>query len=208
VAQLKPEVVINARNIRLRPTNEIGLAGLTTENIKNVWDLQLGTAPMQLTITAGGTESEIELGGLSIVDLDVNHGGANLRLSFSEPNQADMNVLQFKGGASSATLAGLANANAGDIVFQGGVGSYTLDFSGELQHDLDVDIEAGLGAVTIMVPENIPARVSAKAESTLGNVNAAGAWQQVDDGYVLAGEGYQIEFEISMGPGSLKLRNP
>ena len=208
VAELKPEIVSSGRVVRLEPETHIGFAGLTTENIQNHWDLRLGAVPMTLTIDAAGTESNIELGGLPLSNLTVNHGASSLNLALSAPNPLKMDMLEFAGGASSATLTGLSNAHASHMTFTGGAGSYIMDFSGDLRDNMAVSIEAGLGSVTIIVPENIAAKVTT-SESRLANVTAVGAWQQAGDGdYFLPGEGAEITINVQMGAGNLELRNP
>lgn len=209
VEALEPQVEINDDEVTLRAREDIGLAGLTTSNIQNEWNLSLANRPINLTIDATGAGAEVELGGLSVVDLTVNQGAANFNLSFSEPNQVDMDQLQFAGGASNATLTGLSNARARDIDFQGGAGNYILDFSGDMRESFEVKIEAGLGAITLIVPEDTAAEVV--FEGKMANINASGAWQQVGDNYVLAGSGPdapKISIDINMGPGSVELRNP
>ena len=44
-----------------------------------------------------------------------------------------MSILRYETGASTVKLNGLANANFGTLIFSGGAGDYTLDFSGDLQ---------------------------------------------------------------------------
>ena len=53
----------------------------------------------------------------------------------------------------------LGNANFRHFRFQGGVGTCKLDFGGELEHEVDVDVQVGMGVMTILVPQNVGARV-------------------------------------------------
>jgi hypothetical protein len=204
-SQLKPKITASGNDIQLQPETHIGLSGFTTPDLENKWDLTLAAVPVNLTLNVGGAESEIELGGLPLEDLTISQGAAGFDLSFSEPNPVEMGTLKFSGGASNTTLTGLANARAEEFAFEGGAGNYTLDFSGELQNNLDVTIEAGLGAVAIIVPENTAAEVT--FEGTMANLGSKGAWRQSGEQYVLTGSGdYRITFDISMGPGSVELR--
>lgn len=56
-------------------------------------------------------------------------------------------------------MRGLANARFEVMTFKAGVGSYMLDFSGELRRDGEVNIESGLSTVTIIVPADSSARL-------------------------------------------------
>ena len=208
VEEFEPHIISEDGYVQLRQgENESGEYTFPdiTGDVENTWDLQLGNTAMELILTVGASRSEIELGGLAINDLRVTQGASDFELTFSEPNQIEMSTLRFTGGASDAKLNELANANARDIIFTGGVGRYTLDFSGELQNDLYVKIEAGLGGVIIIVPEGTAAR--ADFEGTLADVDAYDDWRRSGDTYTLEGTGARITFDISMGLGGLDLRN-
>ncbi len=174
-------------------------------DVENIWDLQLGDKAMELILTVGASRSDIELGGLAINDLRVTQGASDFDLSFSKTNTVEMSTLRFTGGASDAELNNLANANTQDIFFTGGAGRYTLDFNGELQDDMYVKIEAGLGEVIIIVPAGTAAR--AEFKGALADVDAYDDWRRSGDTYTLDGTGASITFEISMGLGNLELRN-
>jgi hypothetical protein len=208
VEEFEPHIVSEDGYVQLRQgENESGEYTFPdiSGDVENTWELQLGNTPMELILTVGATRSEIELGGLAINDLRVTQGASDFELSFSEPNQIEMSTLRFTGGASDAELNGLANTNARDIVFTGGAGRYTLDFSGELQDDLYVKVEAGLGEMIIIVPSGTAAE--AEFEGALADVDAYDDWRRSGDTYTLEGTGASIIFDISMGLGNLELRN-
>jgi serine/threonine protein kinase len=208
VDRLKPEVVTRGHEVSLHPAGSLGLTGLSRTDIQNDWDLQLAAVPLALNITAKGMEGEVELGGLALTELTVGQGAARFDLSFSAPNQVEMEMLEFGGGASSASLTGLANANVRDILFSGGAGSYVLDFSGELQDRIEATVEVGLSTVTIVIPEERAATVSI-TDGEMANIQARDSWEQQNDTtYILPGTGPEVEIEVQMGPGNLELRNP
>ena len=98
----------------------------------------------------------------------------------------------------------MGNANATEILFEGGAGSYTLDFSGNLQQDLSVRLSAGISNVRINVPEN--ARVRVEIGGGLSNVSVGGTWTTNGDVYERSGSGPLINIKIDMGLGNLELR--
>ncbi len=208
VAEFEPHIITEDGYVQLRQgENESGEYTFPdiSGDVENTWDLQLGNTAMELILTVGASRSEIELGGLAINELRVTQGASDFELSFSEPDQIEMSALRFTGGASEAELTGLANANAEVIFFTGGAGRYTLDFSGELQDDVYVKIEAGLGEVIIIVPQETAAE--AEFDGALADVDAYDDWRRSGDTYTLEGTGARITFDISMGLGSLELRN-
>jgi hypothetical protein len=205
VAELKPEVTVDDDDVRVVQGKLEGIGLELDRKYVNEWKLRLGTTPMALTLNVGAAAAKIELGGLALTRLTVSQGASGFDLSFSEPNQVEMDTLRLTAGASAMTLSGLANANAEQITFKGGAGTYTLRFDGDLQRDTEVSIDAGLGNFVIVVPEGVNAK--ATFEGAMADVDAVHEWALTDEGYVLEGEGFTISFKITMGVGSLGLRN-
>ena len=203
IAEFEPQITTNNDDVRIEQGKIEGIP--VVQNLKNDWDLKLGSTPMALTIAAGAAVVDIELGGLALTDLTVTQGASSFGLAFSEPNQAEMDTLRVNAGASNMTLDGLANANAQQIVFKGGAGSYTLHFDGDLARDVDVSIEAGLGKIVVIVPEGVAAEVS--FQGAMSDVDAVHEWQHTGTGYELEGEGPKITLQVKMGAGTLELRN-
>lgn len=175
----------------------------TLRNIKNIWDLKLGDTPMDLTIEAGAYEGRMELGGLALTGLTIRDGAADVKVSFSSPNAAEMSLLRYETGASDVTLTGLANANFQNMLFDGGAGNYELDFSGDLQRDAIVNIDCGLGDLTLRIPEGVRATVT--FEGGLSNVNVSSNWGRRGDTYTQDGDGPALTIVIDMGAGNLTL---
>src|SRR4030042_1955387 len=204
VADFKPKITTDSNNINIEQGN-VKLIGIPTigSNVINEWNLSLGESPMSLTIKAGAYEGTIELGGLSIHKLDVTDGASKVNLSFAKPNLIEMTELKYTTGASTVSLTGLADANVSDLTFNGGAGSYTLDFGGKLQHDMNVTIESGVSSITVIIPEGTNALVI--TDNGLSSVNTSGSWQQNGNNYQLAGTGSTITIYVKLGAGSLRL---
>jgi hypothetical protein len=204
VADFKPVVTIDSNNINIEQGN-LKLTGIPTINkdIVNDWNFFLGNSPISLLIKAGAYTGDFELGGLSIHRLEVTDGASQVNLSFSKPNLVTMESLQYTSGASEVTLKGLANANTADLTFRSGAGNYTLDFSGTLQTNMNVNIESGVSSVTITVPEGMNAQVL--TDNGLMTVSTKGNWQQQGNTYTLSGSGNTITIHAKLGAGSLRL---
>jgi len=205
VDDFKPEVTVDGNEVRLE-SGDLQIEGIPSinDNIKNEWDLELGNQLMNLEINAGAYKGDFNLGGLSLKSLRISDGAADVRLKFSKPNLVEMESLRYQTGASSVHLSGLANANFASMIFRSGAGDYTLDFSGELQRDANVDIESGLGQVTLVVPAGVSARLT--FEGGLTNVETHGEWQKSGNDYVLDGSGPTLTITVDMGAGNLVLR--
>jgi hypothetical protein len=204
VADFKPAVTIDSNNINIEQGN-LKLIGIPAfnENIINDWNFSFGNSPLSLVIKAGAYTGDFELGGLSIHRLEVTDGASKVNLSFSKPNLVEMTALKYTTGASQVTLTGLGNANITDLSFSGGAGNYTLDFSGQLNRNMTVSIEAGVSTVTIIVPTGVPAQLT--TDGSLITVNTSGGWEQSGNTYQLSGSGYTITILAKMGAGNLRL---
>ena len=199
VEDLKPEIVKDGNNIEIRQGNFKSLPPF--KGMKNEWDLKLGSAPMDLVISAGAYDGTLELGGLALKSLEVQDGASNVDLSFSKPNPIEMSILRYATGASDVKLAGLANANFSTLTFSGGAGNYTLDFSGELQQDAVVTIDSGFGNLSLIVPEGVNAKVT--VEGAAVNINHGSGWAQNGNNYTQKGDGFTLTFIVNMAAGNL-----
>ncbi|MFT3891962.1 MAG: toast rack family protein [Anaerolineales bacterium] len=199
--QLKPEIVKDGNSVEIKHDNFNSL--VNPKDIINEWDLKLGKSPIDLTINAGAYSGTYELGGLSITNLTVKDGAANVDLSFSKPNPIEMSVLRYETGASDVKLAGLANANFSTLMFNGGAGNYTLDFSGTLTRDGVVKIEAGAGDVHLIIPKGVNAKVT--MEGALASVNHSSGWTENGGEYTQNGKGPELTIIVKMAAGSLAI---
>lgn len=199
VEDLKPTIRKNGSSIEIRQGDFKSLP--IFEDMKNEWDLKLSDTPLDLTVEAGAYEGELELGGLSLKSLTVRDGASHVDLSFQEPNQTEMSLLRYETGASDVKLTGLANANFSTLTFSGGAGNYTLEFSGELQRDAVVEIESGLGNVSLVIPEEMDATVTVQGAAL--NVNHSSGWAQNGQEYTQNGSGPTLTVVVKMAAGNL-----
>lgn len=201
VPALKPEIIQSEGSVEIK---QGGLKNIANFNdIKNQWDLKLGSAPLDLNINAGAYSGRFELGGLSLTSLTVKDGAAQVELSFAEPNLSEMSVLRYETGASNVTLSGLANANFSTLMFSGGAGDYKLDFSGGLKRDGTVDISAGAGNVHLVIPKSVNAKVT--VDSALVSVNFSSNWSQSGNTYIQNGSGPTLTIIVKMAAGTLTI---
>jgi hypothetical protein len=199
---LKPSVDVNGSVVKITQGNVQGINTIP-QNLHNVWELKLGSSPMDLQIDAGAYKARYELGGLALANLTIKDGASDVQLKFSTPNTTEMGVLRYETGASNVTIEGIGNANPSSFIFKCGAGNYTLNFSGQLQRNISGHVEAGLGNLTIVIPSGVPAQVT--VASGLSNVNAGSDWQKSGDTYIQAGTGPTLNIVVDIGAGNLTL---
>lgn len=196
----KPEIKIDGSTVEIKQGD---FKTINVTDFKNEWDLMLGDAPMELEINAGAYQGRYELGGLALTDLTIKDGASDVDVSFSESNLTEMSVFRYETGASNVELTGLANANFSTLIFNGGAGDYTLDFSGDLQQDATARIETGFGDLKLNIPEDVDARVTVEGGAI--NVNHGSGWGQSNHTYTQDGSGPTLTIIVKMGAGNVTI---
>lgn len=126
----------------------------------NSWDMKFSDAiPISFELGLGLGEGNLDLTGLNVKDLNLSAGASSVKLRFDKPNKNVIENMTIESGLSKFEGEGLCNANFNRMKFEGGVGSYTLDFSGELKKEVDVKIEVGLGSLIVYIPEDVGAKI-------------------------------------------------
>jgi DUF4097 and DUF4098 domain-containing protein YvlB len=115
--------------------------------------------PMALDIELGAGEGDIDLTDLQLEDLKISTGASSVDVQCDKLNPISADEVNIESGVSKFTAMDLSNTNFKNLKFSGGVGSYKLDFGGELQHDATAKIEVGLGSVSVSVPKEIAAKL-------------------------------------------------
>jgi hypothetical protein len=198
----EPEITRSSSEITISQKN-ISEVSIPDGDIKNEWNLKFGDEPIDLHLSTGAYQGNLDLSGLSITSLSISDGASKSTVKFDTLNPVEMDQLTYKTGASDVELLGLGNANVRNISFDSGVGSYTLDFSGDLQEDINVQIHSGMSNVSIIIPKDVQARVV--FSSGLSNIDASGTWTIRGDSYECGTSGPLITINLDMAVGNLQL---
>jgi hypothetical protein len=196
---------------------ETGVLNLGVEgNIRNRRQIREGSQlslglgpelPLDLDLAFGAVEADLELGGLRIRKARIATGASETRLHFSRPNRQELQRLDLTVGAASFRAIGLGNANAREIVFEGGVGDIELDFSGEWKGDTRVDISMGVGSLTLMIPRDVG--VHLQRDTFLVSFDPQGLVKR-GNGYYSEGwdnARHRLTIEVSGAFGSVNVRS-
>jgi hypothetical protein len=127
---------------------------------ESTWNLGFsGAIPISFDIELGAGKGDFDMSGLMVKDFEISTGASKVTLAFNEPNLVVMDRMKIETGLSKFVGKKLGNANFRMFQFQGGIGAYSLDFSGDLRREASVEVGLGLGSVTIMLPKNVGARI-------------------------------------------------
>jgi hypothetical protein len=115
--------------------------------------------PLDLDLELGGTQSLLELGGLSLRSVRLECGATDASLLFTTPNRTRMRELEIDVGAADFTAVNLGNANADQIRLRGGIGVVDLDFGGTWTQDMTVSTRLAVGKLMLRIPSDIGVRL-------------------------------------------------
>jgi len=138
--------------------------GIDLDKEDHYWNLEFtDRIPITFEIDVGACEADFDFSGLKIDRLDMDLGASSVDVDFRKPNPVRMRKMMIDVGASQLTIIGLGNANLERLSFDGGVGDFTLDFSGEFERPGHVDIDVGLGSLTIRLPEDAGVEINSES---------------------------------------------
>jgi hypothetical protein len=93
--------------------------------------------------------------------------------------------------------------------FEGGVGTYRLDFGGTIEKEMDVDIELGLGSLSITIPEKFGGKVIYE-KNIISNFEIDNDFTEQTENNYVSSNYYsatgKINFRIEAGLGSVKIK--
>jgi hypothetical protein len=115
---------------------------------------------LALAVALGAVDGDLDLGGLRLTSLDLEAGASRATVRFSQPNAARCSDAVLSSGAAELTVLGLGNSRCDRIVFEGGVGRVTLDFSGAWTSSSHVSVKMALGQVELRLPRQVGVRLT------------------------------------------------
>jgi hypothetical protein len=166
--------------------------------------------PIAFNISLGAGKGDFDFSGLQVKRLKISAGASSADLRCDDANSTQCEDVIIESGVSRFSAENLCNLNFRRLKFSGGVGSYKLDFGGELQRNAEATVELGLGAVTVYVPRTIATRVIYD-ESWFSSID-------LDDSFVRTKKSiYETEdfprsdktltIKISSGLGTIKVKS-
>jgi len=159
--------------------------------------------PMELSLTFGAGEADVELGGLALTDVHVQTGASQTVVSFGRPNRVAARRVKVDAGAAELRVSGLGNTRSPRFEFSGGVGEATLDFGGTWTQSATAQIDMGVGAVRLRIPRSLGVKVV--RDSFLSSFDASGMVKRGNAWYSrnYAQARYKLDLSIHSAVGSV-----
>jgi hypothetical protein len=164
VEDWRPELEYDVRNgngrLLISQPSNTEINGIPDDDIKYNWDIRLNNdVPTELNIDLGAGESDLDLRDLHLTDLkiDMGAGKSNIDLSGDWPESFDVEI---NGGVGSTEITlpnnvgvrvkpttGIGNVEVYGLIRNGDV--YTNDLYGEVDVELDISVNSGIGEITL-----------------------------------------------------------
>lgn len=166
VAVLKPEVEYENGTLTVRQPDTNGLPVFRDlSDFRNEWDLRLNdSVPVEMRVEVGAGKTDMQLASLNLTGLDVSLGAGETTIDLSGDWTHDLDVT-IEAGAGDITVRVPSQVGV-RVKVQAGIGSivapgfskdgdtYTNATFGDSDVTLNIDIEAGIGQITIEVAES------------------------------------------------------
>ncbi len=183
VAEMEPEVTSSGDKLTITHP-EVRIVGSLSDrdDYRNEWDLRFNDGvPMEMSIDVAAGRSDLALGSLALSSLDMKAGAGDVTVDLI--------------GAQSLT----------QLDFEIGAGALLMDLTGDWTDDLNANIMAGVGEMTLRLPGSVGVRVDVK--EGVGKVNATNLTK---DGEAYVNDVYgesevTLSFDIVAGVGAINL---
>jgi hypothetical protein len=112
-------------------------------------------APIVLEGRIGTGESDLELGGLWLLDVDLDIGVGEHAVSFDEPLPIPLGRLRLDTSIGVLSLRDVGNASPRSVWVKHSIGETGVDLRGAWRRDAEVFVSCGIGACDVRVPRNV-----------------------------------------------------
>jgi hypothetical protein len=195
-----------AVSLGLRPAGEGGLRVISRRQLRQDANVAFSpTVDLDLDLTLGAVQADIELGGLSLSELTMQAGASQAVIRFSSPNRSRCRAAEITAGAAELTVLGLGNSRCDRFELEGGMGKVTLDFGGAWTSSTQAEIKMAVGELTLRLPRNAGVRLT--LDRFLASFDPAGL---VRAGNGFQSPGYQraerrLDIQVTTAVGGVKV---
>lgn len=132
-------------------------------------------APIDLDLRVAMGQSTVDLGGLSLRDLDVQLSMGEHRLDFSKPVEGELRRAHVDGNMGNISVHNLGNARTPLLEASGNMGNLTADLGGawEPGTEADFSFSHNMGELVVRVPTGVRLQSDVRREQGQQSVQEA-----------------------------------
>lgn len=160
----------------------------------------------ELNLEFGMGEANIDLTGLQVQKLNVECGMGELDLNVDSKNPVICRDIIIEAGMGEFEGTGIGLLQPEAISIEVGMGAAMIDLSDPVEHDMEIEVEVGLGSIEFLLPENV--NISAKVhDHFLSSVEMEGVIKRKNKYISEKWDNSQptITLDISVGLGSIEV---
>ncbi len=116
--------------------------------------------PLDLRLSVGGGEMDLDLTALGVSRLAIHGGSAGTRLRFRGGNSQDLDLLRISAGEGPVRLEGLGWGRVKGLEFHGGAGEASLDWEGPGPPEAAAFLDPGTGSLSLLFPGDLGVSLS------------------------------------------------
>ncbi len=164
------------------------------------------STPIEMELDFGMGDTDIDLTGMEIQSLDIECGMGKATLNIDSQNSIICEKINIEAGMGEFEGIGLSQLRAEVVNIKVGLGSAEIDFSGFINHDMDIDVDVGLGDIELVLPDN--ANITTHVNETFLSSVEMGGLIKKGNKYVSRNwdrDRPTIVLDISVGLGSINL---
>lgn len=158
--------------------------------------------PIALSLKLSAAESRIDLGGLSLTDLEADLAMGEHLLDFSEPLAGRSRRVRVDGSMGLVRLENLGNARATELEVNGSMGSLTADLGGDWPRDdvPDLTLSNSMGELRLAIPADVRIAPDSDISAALGEAD------RIERANDTGGEGPVVRLHLSTSMGEMRVR--
>jgi hypothetical protein len=111
--------------------------------------------PLNLELRLREGETQAELGGLWLTDLDLDASQGGYQVDFSDPLKEPVERISLRGSMGGFMISELGNASPRALSVDMSMGGMQLDLRGEWVRDAEIDISSRMGGSVVRLPRGV-----------------------------------------------------
>lgn len=180
----------------------------------NIWKVLLAEdVPYDLNMSYGIGGAYIDLAGLSVRNLRVKTGSADVNIDYlsSMPNAIEMDTMAIKVDLGNVAVRQINLANVHNILADVGFGNMLLDLAEPTEQPCKIDASVGAGSLEILIPKDeIPIIIRVK-KSMLCDVKLTKSFREMDENVftnmaIDEDSDNMLEFDVDVSFGSITFK--